>query len=45
MAVKSMDEFNGIMDSSEVGSTITVKLIRDGKVRSIAVSPEEMPRD
>lgn len=45
MAVKSMDEFNGIMDSSEIGSTITVKLIRDGKVRSISVSLEEMPRD
>ena len=45
MAVKSMDEFNGIMDSSEVGSTITVKILRDGKVRSITVRLEEMPRD
>ena len=45
MAVKSMDEFNWIMDSSEVGSTITVKILRDGKVRSITVRLEEMPRD
>ncbi len=44
-ALKTMDEFNEIMDSSEVGSTITVKILRDGKVRSITVRLEEMPRD
>lgn len=43
--LKTMDEFNEIMDSSEVGATITVKILRDGKVRSITVHLDEMPRD
>ena len=42
--IKSMDEFNDYMDSFEVGQTITLKVIRDGKTVNVRVRLEEMPR-
>lgn len=42
--IKTMEEFNDLMDAQEVGSVIIVKLIRDGRVRKVRVRLEEMTR-
>lgn len=42
--VKSMDEFNEMMDKLEVGAAVNLKILRDGKVRSVSVRLDEMPR-
>ena len=40
--IKTMDEFNDMMDSLEVGSMITIKVIRDGRARQLRARLEEM---
>ncbi|MBI5467680.1 MAG: trypsin-like peptidase domain-containing protein [Deltaproteobacteria bacterium] len=43
--VKSMDEFNDIMEEYEAGRTVTLRLIRDKKVVFVRVRLDEMPRN
>lgn len=42
--VRTMDEFNDMMDGFEAGTVITLKVIRDGKTRYIKARLDEMPR-
>ncbi len=42
--IKTMEEFNDMMDSLEVGSMITIKVIRDGRTRQLRARLEEMTR-
>lgn len=42
--VKSMDDFNDIMEEYEPGRTVSLKLFRDKKVMFLKVRLDEMPR-
>lgn len=42
--VKSMDDLNDYMDGRSAGQTVTLKVLRDGKITAVKVNLEEMPR-
>lgn len=42
--INTMDELNGLMDTLEVGETVTLKVLRGKKELYIKVKLEEMPR-
>jgi len=43
--IRTMEEFNDMMDSLDVGSIITIKVIRDGRARELRARLEEMTRN
>lgn len=42
--VKSMEDFNDYMEPMEIGQTVTLKIIRNGKTVPVKVRIEEMPK-
>lgn len=44
-SIKSMDEFNSLMESFDVGSVITLGIYRDSALLNVKVRLEEMPRE
>jgi len=42
--VKSMEDFNDYMEPVEIGQTVTLKIIRNGKTVPVKVRIEEMPK-